>query len=115
MSSSLAADLPEQRPHGISLARDGVTLDQTDYNITAYDSGGGVIWQSEGVEFISRDWRMFLSGKSTITTPEDSFETDDTPVEFIFPGEEGFLASQPKYDCDALTAELPLWRASHEP
>jgi hypothetical protein len=32
---------------------------------------------------------------------------DGSPVDFIFPGEEGFLATQPIYDCDALTAEGP--------
>ncbi len=32
---------------------------------------------------------------------------DGSPVEFIFPGEEGFLSTQPKYDCDALTANAP--------
>ena len=30
---------------------------------------------------------------------------DGSPVEFVFPGEKGFLARQPIHDCDALTAE----------
>jgi hypothetical protein len=44
---------------------------------------------------------------------------DGSPVDFIFPGEEGFLATQPIHDCDSLTAQadLPqsLWSARHEP
>lgn len=91
---------------GESVTIDGVTLQQTEYNITAYDSGGAMIWQSKGREFISPEWRMFLSGRSTITTPEDEFETDDTPMEFIFPDEPGFLASMPKYGCASVLSDL---------
>ncbi|MBE0412753.1 hypothetical protein [Yoonia sp.] len=78
---------------------DGVTLDETAYQITAYDGAGDVLWESQGNEFISRDWRMFLSGTSTVTTPNGTFETDDRPVEFIFPGDPGFLSAQPKHGC----------------
>jgi hypothetical protein len=95
---------------------DGVTLDETQYNITAYDSAGEVIWKSEGNEFINRNWRFFLAGRSLITTPDDQFETDGSPVEFIYPGEPGFLSAHPKHGCgvemsNALpTIETPLQR-----
>lgn len=92
---------------GETVTIDGVTLEITAYNITAYDSGGGMMWRSEGNEYISRDWRMFLSGQGTITTPEDSFESDDGPMEFIFPGETGFLSANPKYGCGAIMSSLP--------
>ncbi|WP_439154458.1 hypothetical protein [Yoonia sp.] len=84
---------------GRQVTIDGVTLDETAYQITAYDGAGTVLWESQGNEFINRDWRIFLSGTSTITTPNDTFDTDDRPVEFIFPGEPGFLSAQPKHGC----------------
>ncbi len=79
---------------------DGITLDETEYNITAYDEAGDEIWKSQGKEFISRDWRMFLSGNGTVTTPDGGFhERAESPVEFIFPGEAGFLSARPKHGC----------------
>jgi hypothetical protein len=91
---------------GETVTIDGVTLEVTDYNITAYDSGGGMKWRSEGNEYISRDWRMFLSGQGMITTPDDNFESDDGPMEFIFPGETGFMSANPKFGCDAIMSSL---------
>ncbi len=78
---------------------DGVTLDRTEYEITAYDAAGNEVWRGRGNEYISRDWRMFLSGTSTIAVGEEVEETDDRPEEFIFPGEPGFLSVNPKYGC----------------
>lgn len=92
---------------GVTQEIDGVTLDQTEYQITAYDSGGGMLWESKGNEWISREFRMFLSGTSTITVPDGSFETDDSPVEFIFPDEPGFLSVNPKHGCGETVSSLP--------
>jgi hypothetical protein len=92
---------------GVTEEIDGVVLDQTQYQITAYDTGGGVMWESKGFEYISRDFRMFLSGQSTITVPDGSFESDDTPVEFIFPDESGFLSAFPKHGCGETVSSLP--------
>lgn len=93
---------------GVTQEIDGVVLDQTEYQITAYDTGGGMIWESKGFEWISRDFRMFLSGVSTITTPEGSFDVDNSPVEFIFPGEPGFLSVFPKHGCGETVSSLTL-------
>jgi len=57
------------------------------------------MWSTQGNEVISRDWRMFLSGTGRVTTADGSFDSDDTPVEFLFPGENGFLSANPKYGC----------------
>lgn len=84
---------------GRQITIDDVTLDETQYNITAYDGDGTVMWSSEGNEFISRNWRMFLSGTTKVTTPTDTFDLNGTPVEFIFPGEPGFLSANPKHGC----------------
>ena len=89
----------EDRLTGETETIDGVTLDRTEYEIVAYGPEGTEIWRSAGREYVSRDWRMFLSGQSAIVTPEDSFDNDEAPVEFIMPGEPGFLSVSPKHGC----------------
>lgn len=92
---------------GKQITIDDVTLDETQYNITAYDAEGEVKWSSEGNEYISQRFRMFLSGSSTITTEQGSFDNDDNPVEFIFEGEPGFLSKFPKYGCGETLSSAP--------
>jgi hypothetical protein len=95
---------------------DGITLSQTEVDFTEYDLAGSVTRRSRGNEYLHPEWRMFFAGPGKTDLGDGQWRPiDGSPVEFIFPGEEGFLESQPKYDCDALTASLPLWRASHEP
>lgn len=85
---------------------DGVTLEQTEFDIRAFDSDGRQIWAAEGREFINRDWRVFLSGVRDVTDLNGSFSENDSPVTFAFPGEAGFLASEPQYDCGAILSGL---------
>lgn len=100
---------------GKQVVIDGVTLDETTYDIRAIDDEGTVLWSSKGREFISRDFRVFLSGKGTVTTPTDSFDVDGTPVQFIKPGEPGFLSIKPKFGCGALMSAAPeLQEYSHD-
>ena len=98
----------EDRLTGESVTIDGVTLDETAYTIRALASDGTELWRSEGTEYISRDWRRFLSGRGTVSVPDNSFETDDTPVEFLFPGDAGFLSVNPKHGCGVMMSALPL-------
>ncbi|MEL7180679.1 MAG: hypothetical protein AAFN63_12690 [Pseudomonadota bacterium] len=84
---------------GREITIDGVTLAETTYDITAFDEAGNEVWSSKGKEFISRNWRMFIAGSGTVTTPNGEFEQSNRPVEFIYPGEPGFLSSSPKHGC----------------
>ena len=84
---------------GREITIDGVTLAETTYDITAYDEAGKETWSSKGTKFISRNWRIFLSGTVTVTTPDGTFEQSSRPVEFIYPGEPGFMSSSPKHGC----------------
>lgn len=88
----------------------GVMLEQTNYAITAYDENGSEIWQSEGQEYVSREWRMFLSGISTVTVGDETWETDDRPAALIFPGEPGFLSTTPTHGCGVVMSSAPLNR-----
>lgn len=98
---------------GREVVIDGVTLDETAYQITARTADGTILWERQGNEYISRDWRMFISGTGSTTTPTDSFENDDTPVEFIFPGEPGFLSTRPKHGCGVMLSAAPTDAGDH--
>lgn len=101
---------------GTEVVIDGVTLLQTEIDFTEYDRAGNVVGRARGNEFVHPDWRIFLGGPGERDLGDGKWlPIDSGPVEFAFPGEEGFLETQPKYGCNALTAELPVWRASHEP
>ena len=93
---------------GESVDIDGVTLERTEFLVIAYDEAGQEVWRTEGAEFINRDWRTFLSGVRTNTTSEGRWDADTTPVEFIFPGEPGFLTTTPRADCGVVMSQAPV-------
>lgn len=84
---------------GRTVTIDDVTLEETEYSITAFDAAGNEIWASRGTEYINRDWGRFTSGFGQTTVDGEVFERDRRPMEFIFPGEPGFLSAQPKHGC----------------
>jgi hypothetical protein len=93
---------------GQSVVIDGITLSQTEVDFTEFDLAGNVTRRSRGNEYLHPDWRMFFAGPGETDLGDGQWRPiDGSPVEFIFPGEAGFLVTQPKYDCDALTAEAP--------
>ena len=97
---------------------DGIGLKQTEVEFTEYDLAGNVVRQSRGTEYMHPEWRLFFAGPGETDLGDGQWlPIDGSPVEFIFPGEAGFLSTEPRYDCDALTAEGPqsLWRARYEP
>jgi hypothetical protein len=101
---------------GQTVVIDGITLSETEVEFTEYDRDGTVLRQSRGNEYMHAEWRLFFAGPGETDLGDGLWRPiDGSPVDFIFPGEEGFLATQPIYDCDALTASLPLWRVGHEP
>lgn len=87
---------------------DDVTLEETKYSITALAPDGTELWRAEGNEYISRDLRLFFAGSGTVTTPTDSYDKDDSPVEFIYPGEPGFLSANPKHGCGVLLSSFEV-------
>lgn len=91
---------------GKSVVIDGIDLEETKYSIRALSPEGEELWRAEGNEYISRRWRTFFAGTGTVTTPTDSFDKDDSPVEFIFPGESGFLSANPKHGCGVLLSSF---------
>jgi hypothetical protein len=85
---------------------DGVTLERTRFDLTAWDAGGQMLWHRKGRQLVHRDWRLFWADSEDF---ENSFgdreRLVDTPMQFALPGEKGFLSSEPIYDCDELVTE----------
>ncbi len=91
---------------GRTVVIDGITLSETEVQFTEYDRSGRMLRQSRGNEFLHPEWRLFFAGPGETDLGDGIWRPiDGSPVEFVFPGEEGFLARQPNYDCDALTAD----------
>lgn len=98
---------------GDEVAVDGRTLMVTDF---AYQYGvAGGTRRVEGNQFVHEGWRMFFGGLETVTEPDgETYEYNNSPMEFTEPGERGFLTTQPIYDCgDMMSAApaAPVWRA----
>ena len=88
---------------GRTVTIDGVTLSETQFEFTETDPNGVVLRQSRGREYIHPDMRLFFSGPSEWRGPEGDFlPMDGSPVTFLFPGDPGFAATEPLFDCDPL-------------
>ncbi len=97
----------QDRLTGEVVTIDGVTLDRTEFAVSAYDEAGNELWRTWGSEFIHRDWRTFIAGTRTNRTADQEWSSDNSPVAFIFTGEEGFLSSTPRHDCGAMLSMAP--------
>jgi hypothetical protein len=93
---------------GRNFTIDGISLQETEFKFTETDLTGNVLRESRGNEYINPDWRMFFSGPSEWNGGDGAFlPIDGSPVTFIFPGEPGFGATQPLFECDATVASFP--------
>lgn len=93
---------------GKTFVIDGVTLQQTEFDYTETDSSGKVLNKSQGHEFISAEWRTFFAGPSQWDDGTGPVPLDGSPVQFILPGEPGFAATQPIFECDAVMSSYPM-------
>ena len=83
---------------------DGEPLHRTEIEMRILDAEGTVIYTDTGNEYVSEKHRRFFGGVGRYADPETPIEYNQTPVEFIYPGEAGFLSDTPKYDCAVVTA-----------
>lgn len=91
---------------GETVEIDGEPLLVTEFAVTEY-VGGDVIYTREGNQFVSERFGLFLGGQETESNGERTAETDRTPVQFIEPGEPGFLDARPIFDCGAILSRAP--------
>ncbi len=89
---------------GKTVVIDNIPLQQTAFEFRETDEDGTLLRQSRGHEYISAEWRMFFSGPSEYDSAEGQgyVPLDGSPLEFIFPGEKGYMSTQPLFECDAV-------------
>lgn len=80
---------------------DGETLLNTEFQGRTIDGEGNVIDSSSGRQFVSEKHRLFLFGEAWQADDPNQI-TDMSPVDFIYPGESGFFADQPQYECNVI-------------
>ncbi|WP_374634842.1 hypothetical protein [Paracoccus sp. (in: a-proteobacteria)] len=86
---------------GDKVSIDGVPLEVTRFELTTYSESGDVLIERKGQQFISRAHGRFYGGIEHSTDWTGAVqETNDSPVTFAFPGQPGFGATRPEYDCD---------------
>lgn len=100
---------------GRTVTIDGVTLEETEFEYEETAPDGTMLRRSRGREYISRDWRNFFAGPSEYDGGEGFVPIDGSPVTFILPGEPGFAATEPLFDCDAIMSSYPLPKSEKEP
>jgi hypothetical protein len=95
---------------------DGISLQETEFQYEETDPDGNMMRRSRGNEYIHPEWRNFFAGPSEWDGGNGYVPMNGSPVQFIFPGEPGFAATQPLYECDAVLSEaspsVRLWRVA---
>ena len=89
-----------------NLTIDGEVLHRTEYSIRITGPDGALTYASKGSEYVSETHRRFFSGYGKVTSPEPPYSYNSSPVEFIYPGQKGYLSNTPTYGCDVLSARL---------
>lgn len=87
----------------------GTVLERTRFDLSAFAADGSFLWRRQGKQLIQRDWRLFFSDTESFDNAAgETVSTVDTPVEIALPGGKGFLSTEPKYDCDTVTAQAEI-------
>lgn len=98
---------------GETVEIDGQTLERTRFDLTTTTENGDVVIERRGSQFISREFGRFYGGVETATDFSGArIETNNSPVTFSLPGEAGFGATTPQFDCDQLMTQIPQERAA---
>ena len=93
---------------GKSFVIDGVPLQQTEFEFSETDAAGNLLRRSRGNEYIHPDWRIFFAGPSEWDDGTGYVPLDGSPVQFVLPGEPGFLSNTPLFECDAVMSSYPM-------
>ncbi len=92
---------------GKTFVIDGIALQETEFDFTETDRQGNVTRKASGNEYIHPEWRLFFAGPGQTVLDGQSVPIDGSPLQFIFPGEPGFAATQPLFECDDVLSGLP--------
>lgn len=86
---------------GEEVVIDGEPLLRTEFGGSTLDADGNEIEKSAGRQYISTKHRLFFFGEAWAADTPDQVR-DSSPVEFIYPGEDGFFAENPKFECGVI-------------
>jgi len=110
-------DGTQSRVHGFdrltgkSMVIDGIALQQTEFDFTETAPDGTILRRARGHEYMHPSWRVFFAGPGEADLGDgDWLPVDGSPVQFIFPGEPGYLSTQPIFECDAQMSSYPMPR-----
>lgn len=93
---------------GKTVTIDGEPLLETEFEYQETDDEGTVLRKARGHEYISTEFGNFFSGNSEWHDGTNWIPLEGSPRQFIRPGEKGFAATQPIFDCDAVMSSLPF-------
>lgn len=91
---------------GEEVVIDGEPLLRTEFGGSTLDADGTEIEKSAGRQYISTKHRLFFFGEAWDADSPDEIQ-DSSPVEFIYPGEDGFFAEHPKFECGVVESSYP--------
>lgn len=83
---------------GETVQIDGETLLRTEFAYDIRDPAGQITSSAAGRQFVSETHRLFFFGQDWNAASPDQI-TDASPIQFIYPGEAGFMSPDPKFDC----------------
>lgn len=98
---------------GVSKTITGVKLEQTEFDTTAKDADGQMVWHSKGHEWISPTWRLFMAGAGIWEDEQGKTPYDNSPVLLLQPGQKGFMSTAPEFDCNTVLSSLPVTPAGY--
>ena len=92
------------------LTGETVTIDDEPLLVTEFSARhetiSGTVLEIKGNEYVSVRHRRFIAGTYSGTSVSGPFEDNQSPVDFIYPGEPGFFTKTPIYDCEASLARF---------
>lgn len=90
---------------GLEVIIDGEPLLQTEFEGRTLMVDGTEIDNGAGRQYISARHRLFFFGENwDPATPDDV--VDLSPVDFIYPGEDGFFSQSPKFECGVIESRF---------
>lgn len=86
---------------------DGFTVDEVATRLEIIGEDGEPEYRSQGIQYFSRDLGHFFLGRETVYDENgQATDYDSTPLDIIRPGEAGFGATTPLYECTMQDAAL---------
>ena len=86
---------------------DGEPLHRTEFSVRFVNPGSDTAhMEVSGNEYVSATHRRFFGGPRTHTSGGRTTRADSSPVDFLYPGEDGFFAKTPLYGCSLDMASL---------